>query len=284
MRYDKKITHPKGFTLLEVLVALVLIVIGISAAVAAVSTGKFFLKQAENKAEAMRAVLVKMEEYLAKSYSDLEPGGPLRGTLGKITWQVNVTQKYEGTEPPIIPYKHLESIAFYNETDKAGNIYQKNVRLENIVAYPFIHTASTWISRDLAGSSEVPYSPNSDNFVGAKTIGDKVTLKVNLKYEVAKEFLIIYNVAIVAEDATGIGAMDTVLTGCFMDNFGPKPVVTRTPIITQPLISNVIALTGSDALSPGEHTIEIRWCKDTTHGRIMLREANLMVVAVEKAP
>jgi len=283
MRYHKKITRPKGFTLLEVLIALILIVIGISAAVAAISTGKFFLRQAENKAEAMRAALVKMEEYLAKSYSALEPGGPLTGTLGKITWQVNVTQKYEGTVTPI-PYKHLETIAFYNETDKAGNIYQKNVRLENIVPYPFIHTISTWISRDLVGSSEVPYSPNINNFVGAQTIGDKVTLKVNLKYEVAKELLIIYNVAIVVEDATGVGAIDTILTGCFMDNNGPKPIVTRTPIITQPLISNVIALTGSDALSPGEHTIEIRWCKDTTHGRIMLREANLMVVAVEKAP
>ncbi len=280
MHYQKKIAFCDGFTLLEALIALVLIVIGISAALAAISTGKFFLKQAENKAQAMRVALIKMEEYLARSYSNLPAGGPTTGNLEQIAWLVNITQQYEG-DVNAIPYKHLESIAFYNETDKSGNIYQKNVRLENIVPYPFIHTASVWISRDQVGNSKVPLG-NPANFVGAEVIGDTVKLRVNLNYEVAKELLIIYNVAIVIENAAGIGAIDTVLTGCFLDNKGPKPVVTRTPIITQPLISNVVALTGNDALSSGPHTVEIRWCKDTAAGTIKLREANLMVVAVEK--
>lgn len=271
----------RGFTFLEVLIALILIVIGISAAVAAVSTGRFFLKQAENKARAMRAALVGMEKYLAKSYSDLTPGENLDSSE-TIKLQVNVTQRYEGSARAI-PYKQIEALAFYNETDKTGNIYQKIIRLTNIVPYPFIHAASVWISRDQAGDSEARYSSNPGNFAGAQVVGEDVKLALNLNYEVPKELLVIYNVATNVQDATGINSTDTIYTGCFVDDVGPKPVVSRTPIITQPLINNVVALTEGDALSPGNHTIAIKWCKDTAQGTILLREADLTVVAIEEA-
>jgi len=280
----KNNTRRHGFTLLEVIIALILIVIGISAAVAAIVTGKTFLAQAESKARAMRVALVKMEEYLAKSYTGLTPGAPITGTLGKVGWQVNVMQRYEGRNNTLyIPYKYIETKAFYNETDRAGNVYQKSIRLENIVPYPFIHTVSSWISRDRADDeAEFDADASSGNFTDATVIGDTDPLRVTVNYDVAKTFLIMYNVAINVRNPAGITPINTVLTGCFIDNQGPKPVVTRTPIISQPLISNVVGLTENETLSPGEHTIEIRWCKDTANGTVTLREANLMVVAIEK--
>ncbi|MFA5115130.1 MAG: prepilin-type N-terminal cleavage/methylation domain-containing protein [Candidatus Omnitrophota bacterium] len=300
MRNKRKYPAPGGFTLLEVLVALVLIVIGISAATAAISTGKFFLKQAEDKARAMRVALVKMEEYLAKPYSSLRTGESIAGNTGKINWQVNITQRYEEGNAAHIPYKHIESVAFYNETDKSGNVYHKSIRLENIVPYPFIHTNSTnypssesyrphtiRLSREKAENSQAPYSSNPGNFVNATVIGNpqdtSAQLKVKATPEVTKDCLIIYNVATGIEDSSGVTESNTTYTGCFVDGIGPYPVVTRTPIISQPLISNVVALTEDNALTPNsEHTIEIRWCKDTPKGKVSLVEGELMVVLLEK--
>ncbi|MDD5493022.1 MAG: prepilin-type N-terminal cleavage/methylation domain-containing protein [bacterium] len=274
----KKKNQTRGFSLLEVLIGTTLVGIGVAAIIHSVVSAKFFVKQAELKSRAMNVAFAKMEETLARSYAGLQPG-TTQGQADKIDWQVIIRQLDESHGSKQIPYKYIEVSASYQETEPKGGSVNKQVVINNIVPYPFLHTASTSIVDRLTGANIiVPYS--SIAAASYKSIGSQ-GLKITVNYTVPKNIMVIYNLATKIDQATGIGPSDTVLTGCFIDNKGPVPVVTRTPIMSQPLISNAIALTGTDALAPGPHTIEIKWHKDTTAGTISLREANLMLVAVE---
>jgi len=259
-------------------VGAILITIGLAALINSVISARFFVKQAESKYQAMDVAFAKMEEFLAKSYSGLQPG-ITTGSNDQINWKAEVKQLQEVSATKQIPYKRIEVTASYKETDTKGSSDTRQIKLENIIPYPFIHAASTSISRDASGGITVPFSNISSPVY--KPIGDN-GLKIEVNYDVPKDIMLIYNIAIRINQATNISSIDTILTGCFVDNKGPKPVVTRTPIMTQPLISNAIALTDKEALPPGPHTIEIKWFKDTNNGVISLREANLMLVAVEK--
>ena len=60
----------KGFTLLEVLIGAVLILIGAGSMGITVTAVKRSLKESENRAQAMRVAARKIDEFLGKAYSE----------------------------------------------------------------------------------------------------------------------------------------------------------------------------------------------------------------------
>lgn len=296
MEKKKKNNTPlKGFTLVEVLVSALLILIGVATLTALISSARFFLKQTENKAGALGVATVRMEECLATSYDGLVPG-VTSGTENNINWQVTITDRAEGN-PALhvtprqirIPYRHIQVVAAYNEIDASGNTEAKTIELENVVPYPFLHAYSFTYPPPAPGAVAVLFGSGVSPF---HPIGNG--LRLTFTTLVPKNFLVIYNVSVGIGAATAIPLAPThlILTGCFVYNAaghligGPMPVVTGTPIISQPLISNAVGLEGTVGgvnfpLQPGTYTIEIRWYKDTQAGNIFLREANLMIIASE---
>ncbi|MFA5410707.1 MAG: type II secretion system protein [Candidatus Omnitrophota bacterium] len=290
----------RGFTLLEVVVSAFLIAIGIGVLVRLVSVGRFFLLRAENKSKAMSVALVKMEEYLAKSYTGLEKTtSPVSGTdtKNKVDWVVNIRKKYEGSSKVTgqipIPYQLIEVNATYNETDAGGKTETRAVRLENIIPYPLLHSKTIEVIGDK--TMRVPY----------KSYQKIPGLETSFNYEVPKNFLVIYNIAIRVDEPGNIQAHHTMHTACFLrfpngELKGPLPIETGTPIISQPLINNAVGMTDRVYLvGPGyidfplpplptgqKYTVEIMWYKDTEladEGKVSLREANLTVIAMENA-
>ncbi|MCK9594098.1 MAG: prepilin-type N-terminal cleavage/methylation domain-containing protein [Candidatus Omnitrophica bacterium] len=261
-------TRKKGFTILEVVVSLVLLAIGFQGFISLAYWGKFLFKQTDTYSKVMSVGLLKMEETLAKSYYDLTTNSS--GVYNGIYWNINISDKKEG----VIPYKLIEVKTANGDSSNPKRI---EGRLENVVPYPYIHSFSQTIVDD--GLTFVPAgaplsSPAASSF--SSIGGQRLFLSVN--FEVPKNIMILYNISVEQEDIAGVLANDTIYTECFIDNI-PKPVMTRTPIWTQPLISNVL---GIDSILPGRHTIEVRWCKDTTSGILKLRDANLIVLAFEK--
>ena len=100
----------KGFTLIEILIAVILIGIGVAGTIGVLTAGSFFLKRAENKSKAVSVASVQIERYLTRSYSDLITGS-YSGSSGKIDWEVDVQEKKEGNCSPdvskLIPCSRL---------------------------------------------------------------------------------------------------------------------------------------------------------------------------------
>ena len=259
-----------GFTLIEVLLSIVIAVIIFAALSRGMIGGGFLLKQVENKSRACGVVATKMEEYLAKSYSSLEDGSYTGttdyGARPLFGWTVNVEKKWMGDDPGTvdkegIPYKLISVTAAYDETDYNKIAQRKNIQLVNMVPYPYIHTDI----RTSTTAVSVPYNSYSE------------VIEIPVNYEVDKDLMIIYNIAIKVGDAADLGATDTIYTKCFVDS-DAENIETRTPIITQPLISNVV---GVNNVPKGEHTIYVKWYKDVNTGSISLKEINVIVVAFE---
>lgn len=267
-----------GFTLIEILVSVILIGIGLCAMTAGYIGGRFFLKQAENKSKAMSVASVKMEEYLAKSYSDLAVGeysGSDTFPDGMaVNWTATVTQMWEGDDPLTsakegVPYKYLTIIASYREKNMAEQFDEKEARLTNIKPYPYIHSESK------------SYIPETE-IVAATTPASIDGLQLDFDYSVNKDLIISYNIALKVNDATGIRAAHTIYTNCNLTTGTTEtmyPIQTRTPILTQPLINNIV---GVNDLPKGPHTIKIYWNKEAGVGGVVtLKEANVVVMAFE---
>ncbi|MDD3234131.1 MAG: prepilin-type N-terminal cleavage/methylation domain-containing protein [Candidatus Omnitrophota bacterium] len=261
----------KSFTLIEVLVSIIIAVIIFAALSKGMVGGGFLLKQVENKSRACGVTAAKMEEYLAKAYSALEPGtysgDPVDyGSKPVFNWTVKVEKKWMGDDPDTVdqegvPYNLITVDSSYDETDYKNIFHTKNIRFVNMVPYPYVHAEI----KTLSSSLSVP--PNSYTEI----------FRIKIDYEVAKDLMIIYNIAIKVKNAGGLEAANTIYTKCFVDSEG-KDIETRTPIITQPLISNVV---GVNNVPPGEHTVSVQWYKDTGAGDISLKEINVIVVAFE---
>ena len=268
----------KGFTLIEILIAVILIGIGVAGTIGVLTAGSFFLKRAENKSKAVSVASVQIERYLTRSYSDLITGS-YSGSSGKIDWEVDVQEKKEGNcsgGGGCIPYKEISVSAAYPEESVSGNVKYKRINLANIVPYPYIHLEHQAIG---ATGQEVLSGSNSNDYQAINGLTYDVT------YPVGKDIMVIYNIAIDVEDSTSIAADDTILTSCFLDG-QQKLIETRTPIVTQPLINNLIEV---DAKPKGVtanklHRIEIKWYKRTNlpnAGTITLKKANVIIIAFE---
>ncbi len=260
-----------GFTLIEVLISIIIAVIIFAALSKGMIGGGFLLKQVENKSRACGVTAATMEEYLAKAYSSLEDGtytgDPVDyGSKPLFNPTVTVEKKWMGDDPDTVdqegvPYKLITVNTSYDETDYNNIFHTKNVRFVNLVPYPYVHAEI----KTSDSSVNAPYNTYTE------------IIRIPIDYEVEKDLMIIYNIAIKVSDASGLEATDTIYTKCFVDSEA-KDIETRTPIITQPLISNVV---GVNDVSRGEHTVSVQWYKDTSSGSVSLKEINVIVVAFE---
>lgn len=245
--------------------------------------GRFMLKQAENKSRATSIAAQKLEEYLTKSftglggltqltqtYSDVDTGG---GGEIPVDWRVDISTKWEtNTSLGIrIPYKFIEVTASYNEENPSGAVQRRIVKLANIVPFPYMHSQTLNIEPSSGSAPGVP--------AGAYQSINGLSLSFN--YPVNKDVMVIYNISIHIDNDTGITPVDTIYTGCFLDGkTTAEGTETRTPISMQPFISNVVGLSGISADT--NHTIQIKWKKDTAAGNIKLKEANIIIVSTER--
>jgi prepilin-type N-terminal cleavage/methylation domain-containing protein len=292
-----------GFTLIEITVAMVLIGIGLAAVAAAYTSGRRFLKQAEDKVNAMSVASIKMDEQLAQSFAVLDAGtdsgitcvaptwlddfGPdeteaclsdPRGGGRPFYWTVTIQEllEGEGVVANPIPYKQVRVDVAYDESGRTTSV-RRTVTLENIIPYPYIHIDSA----DMVPDIEVAFGP-------PYTEVGRITLPV---YEVNKDIEVIYNISLSIQEGDDLEHTDTIYTRCFLiDPAGgpwvPVGQITRTPIISQPLFSNVVAYNATGA---GAHlrahevyAVVVGWYKDTSEGTITLRQGNIIVMAVEK--
>lgn len=263
-----------GFVLLEILVSLIIAVLIFSGVLLSVNSCLVFLKRAENKSRAMSVTVTTLDRYMSKSYSALVPGTTTgRENFGEHTafnWEAVVSEEGEGPVATRVPYKKITVTTSYGDEGANGVVVPKQIRLVNVVPYPFIHTR---VLHEIPADVSAPSVPSGT--LAAPRYATLKTLEVN--YNVAKDLMIIYNIAIKNTSVTGLREVDTILTRCLLDGVY-QPIETRTPIISQLLISNVVGING---VRPGPHTIELQWFKDTAQGRTILKEINAIVVACE---
>lgn len=297
----------KGFTLLEVLIGAVLILIGAGSMGITVTAVKRSLKESENRAQAMRVAARKIDEFLGKAYSEVQEES-FNGEYDGFDYYYKVSLETASAAGGSlrIPYKKAEAVASYTADKGSGGIHSiRNVRLSNIIAYPLVHLTAVkrgpdenaevpWVSAEKAE----PFSLTGSGSDGiAAVVGSSAGLLElsGLQYNVDKTIEVTYTIALNVEDAdTEIDSVDTVFTECFLDGM-PYGLITRTPLLSQPSFSNKVVLPSVDVDRDTTHTIHIRWYynanenKATTHGAgreytrasISLREAELSVLAVE---
>jgi prepilin-type N-terminal cleavage/methylation domain-containing protein len=310
--------HKSGFTLLEIMVSAVLLSIGIVAAISLLSWAKVRIRESENKSRALAVASAKMEEYMAQAYSKLGTeqspdaeqyvlstvaylgtGELMRedGRRGDFHWNSIISQQAEGGENQEtirIPYKRIEVAVEYEDEPAASTKVSKAVRMVNLKAYPYMHTEWFVLNQDTScpPPSSVPFNFDNPGPANYRSIGPG--LKLEVSYEVPKDILIFYNVAISADNPSLFSdAEDTVYTSCFLRrgdqaslNWVQEPVETRTPIKSQPIINNAVALTKDSYLgvlpsANQAHEIEVKWFKQRNVGTVRLREANIILIATD---
>lgn len=278
----------KGFTLLEVLIGAVLIIIGVGSIGLTVVSLRRFFKESENRSRAMLLASTKIEECLAKGYSALKVTSLPFGDKDKdgFSWSVQVTAETATGTKASIPYKKVEAVVSYTADRGSSGINSiRNIRLTNILVYPTVHSQS--VKLGLGGSAEVPWVKSKkekeyaqdcpDNYsfcssletdcsdcapfqesaaIGPDKDGKYLRLE-NLKYNTNKDIQVIYSIALNVKDDDGeIRSTDTVYTACFLDG-KQTGIVTRTPLRSQPSFSNVVVLENVEKNK--EHEIKIRW-------------------------
>jgi Tfp pilus assembly protein PilV len=218
----------RGFSLLEALIALILLSIGFQVFLGLNALGRRIVKESQTDSRLMDVALFKMEDSLMRSFADLNNNSS--GMLNDTFWQVNITEQLEGS----IPYKLVDVTAANSQADGPA---KREVKLENIVPYPFLHSYSKILPGDnnAAVPFIIPPPLNPTQYALVRTNTDELAIEVD--FRVSKNLMIIYNISIDQEDVNGLGVADTIITACLVDGVF-YPVETETPIITQPLISN----------------------------------------------
>lgn len=295
----------KGFTLLEVLISAVLIIIGVgSIGITVVSLRRFF-KESEDRSYAMRLASSKIEEFLAKGYSVAQPSNPPPIPEGGFNWSLNISAKTAtGTKNGTtyrIPYKEAEAVVFYTADRGSGGINSvKNIRLTNIIAYPAVHTDSVSVKKslDLGGCAEclVPpdnkenSDPNDPDKSQYKVVKGDEELSLEFDYSVKKDIKAAYTISIIAEDKASpdnLDSLDTIYSTFFLDGelMASNHAAARTPIMSQPTFNFIDVKKG---VSAGEHTISVRWVKRTENGsdsnsagKMWLASGSLSIIAAE---
>ncbi len=259
----------KAITLIEMLVAVVLIGSAMAAATVVYVSGGRFLKQAENKMKATNVAYAQLQEQLGRSFTELaDATSPITGiacmgdtwSLDNYTteadciaadgipfsWNTVITQLADGG----IPYQHVGVTVNYDDVRRDSQLLAKSVFLDNIVVYPQVHIDSYESPEIIVGSgqlcpfglidtiTEIPlpgsYQPISDHVLELPP------------YSAPKRIEVYYSIAIEVEDDTGLSpeGPDTIFTRAFLVNRDdatdrwPITTETRTPILWQPFFSS----------------------------------------------
>lgn len=281
-----------GFTLIEVLISLVLLGIGLSFSAKVFVAGKYFMKEAENKARAMEIASVHMNEYLTKSFDELTPDGtaPVTDANG-FTWTATVVEQvmpHGSTKINDIPYKNIEVICSYNEQNINGVVAVKSVRLINMVVYPYMHLYS--LATSPTDAEAICYgSPCTTLASVAEDYSSSTIMQLDFETKVQSDIVVFYNISIDVTNSTGIGPLDLIFTKCFITPIsltgsptGPSveyDIQTGTPIMTQPTVNNAVSV---PILATGKYRLKIVWFKDNNAGTIIGKKANVVIFQVEK--
>ena len=293
-----------GFTLLEVMVSALLIMVGLGALGVMVVAGKRFLRQAEYRSQAMSLATSKIAEFSARGYAVLKDT-TVSNQTGSYNWTASVVTR-NATNTRTIPYKDIEVVVSSQEEDGSGGLDTKHIRLTNIVPYPTAHTDLKKIAN--GSGDKVPFANQSTSSISPnyRTIGESVDnpLMLNgtrLKFEVPKDIAVSYGVAVgmnSTDNGTEIDPFDTIYSACFYSNSTTTPIAygveTRTPIKTQLSFNNAVVIKN---VPPGnDNKIQIKWYYDRpsqnvttgeyyTSGyantQITLRKAELSILATE---
>jgi len=297
MSTRNKGTRPSGFTLLEVLVSLVLIGVGIYFSTRIFVTGKYFIKETENKSRAMEVANQKMNEYLTKSYEGLV-AGTYNGTdtTGLFNWQVKVAAQvinHNAASGKVndIPYKEIAVVCSYSEQKANGETINKVVRLVNLVPYPYMHLFS---STDSPTTTEVKYysaacpssacNATSAAKIAATNLNDATIVKTDFSTKVRSDLQIFYNLSIdITGDKASIDDADLLFSKCFITNKNTGTttayeIQTGTPVISQPTVNNVVIV---PKLAAGDYTLRVIWFKDHNRGVIVGKRVNIIIFQLE---
>lgn len=282
-----------GFTLIEVLISLVLLGIGLSFSAKVFVAGKYFMKEAENKARAMEIASVHMNEYLTKSFDELDSVKTThtdsKTDANGFAWTTAVTVDVPAPMAPVapkvnaIPYKTIEVICSYNEQNMAA----KSVRLLNMVVYPYMHLYS--LAASPTDKEARCYGSPCTTLASVAAADPRSTImELDFETKVQSDIVVFYNISIDITDSS-IGAGDLIFTKCFITPIdltgsptGPSvgyDIQTGTPIMTQPTISNTVSV---PILATGKYRLKIVWFKNNDAGTIMGKKANVVIFQVEK--
>lgn len=278
-----------GFTLLEVMISALLIMVGLGALGVTVVAGKRFLKQAEYRSQALGLASNKMEELLARAYAFFPVDIQESNQTGSYNWNASVVTR-NASGPRAIPYKDIVVVVSYPEEDGGGvGLDTNNIRLTNIIPYPTAHTASKKIPTDTI-DDEVPF----DDY---ETIGNATVrlelIRAGLKFAVPKDIVVSYSVGVginSTDEGAEIAPIDTIYSACFYSNGTITDkligVETRTPIATQASFNNKVVLKNMSVSN--DNKIEIKWRYDRStiatgyaNTSIILRNAELSILATE---
>lgn len=273
----------RGISLVEIIVSLIIFSVGMAAVARVFLVGKHFVKEAENKSRAMQIASQQMERYLSYSYNGLEslmPTGTTQAIINgtapaphtNFTWQVTLSKLIEGNPTAgskQIPYINIEVICNYTETDISGtNVVTKSVRLLNCVPYPYFH-----IDEYFADHTSAASPPTA-------TTGWVTIATLNFTNQVPVDLQVIYNITIEAVNVTNILPTDTISTQCKL-NGTIQHIVTMTPIITQPAISNVLGIVNLGINIPYTVTLEWRVDRAIPGATIKLKKVSLIAIRAE---
>lgn len=265
-----RVGNGRGFTLLEVIISVLLIMVALGALGITIVSAKRFLKLSENRSQAMSLAVSAMERCLAKSYATVDVDVPVDDISDDgFDWTVTVTQESATGYSNTIPYKKIDVLVSYQEAGENNTLETKNIRMSNIIPYPSAHTDTVYLGSNPSDEITDSYQEISG-------------LAININYEVTKNIMVTYNVAVNVQDnkTNKLISSDTIYTACYLDG-AQQGIVTRTPILTQPSFNNVVVLKD---VAAGAHEIDVRWkknVKETDAGEITLKEANLIIVAAE---
>ena len=289
----------KGLSLIEILVALIITGIIAACVSAAVIGGYSMLKQAEHKSRAMSIAHVKLQEYLAKSFSELEIGTMPPGTESDISqafkdtldntyfnYTVTIEEGKQTGGSVDVPYKNVTVQTVYTEVNTKGQpVNTKTIQLSNMVPYPLIHISSAgnkYKNRDYeAPRTDETYQKTHPWIDPADYKWKDITTNggvLSFNYPVPKDIIVLYNLAITYNTKQPPTPFETVFTHCTLDGGPTEGFITRTPIMTQVFISNILEI---DNVTAGPHAIHVQWSHESNTTQVWLRSYYVTAVAEE---
>jgi prepilin-type N-terminal cleavage/methylation domain-containing protein len=290
----------KGLSIIEILVALIIISIIAACVSAAIISGYSMLKKAEHKSRAMSITHVKLQQYLAKSFDELMLNMTESGDDANISqqfedtqdnaffsWTVNVTEGTEGNRH--VPYKNITVETLYSERNpRNDSVSNRTIRLSNIVTYPLVHILSngtkfTGANATLYAANRTQYlfdDPDHQPFVPNWRNITTTSGVLNFTYRVPKDIIVMYNLAISYNTTRPPEPFETVFTRCILDGsqVNPPGIITRTPISSQVFINNILEIPNVTA---GNHRINVEWCHESRNTTVWLRAYDVTALAVE---